>query len=98
MLISLRNAWFPLLGCPWYAVVVFSHPHPVLVDQLAPEVAGEPDERRSQRGEGQGCVVRLAALAAQKARYVAPNEGRVREAVSPVRSSGQGGQKRLVGA
>ena len=31
-----------LLGRSRYAVAVFSDPHPVLVDQLAPEVAGEP--------------------------------------------------------
>src|SRR5215203_2345233 len=81
MLISFRIAWCPLLGCPRYAVVILAHPHPVLVDQLAPEVAGEPDERRAQRGEGQGCVIRLAVLAAQKARYVASDKGRVGEPV-----------------
>ena len=61
--------------------MILPHPHPVLVYQRAPEVAGEPDERRSQRGECQGCVIRLAVLAAQKARYLATDEGRVGEPV-----------------
>ena len=81
MLISFRIARCSPLGGPGYAVVVFADPHPMLVDQLAPEVAGEPDERRPQRGEGHGRTVCLVALPAAEAKDVAPDEGRVREAV-----------------
>src|SRR5215210_5739596 len=78
VLISFHTA---LLGCPGYTVIVFAHPHAVLVDQLAPEVTGEPDQGRPQRGEGQGRIVRLVVLAAPEAENVAPNKGHVREAV-----------------
>src|SRR5215211_7246479 len=71
----------PLSGRSRYPVVILAYTHAVLVDELTPEVAGEPDERRAQRGECQGRTVRLEILAEQKARYVARDEVRVVEPV-----------------
>ena len=47
-----------LLGRPGYAVVVLPDPHTMLVDQSAPEVAGEPDERGTKDRQEQGLATR----------------------------------------
>ena len=47
-----------LLGRPGYAVVVLPDPHTMLVDQLAPEVDGEPDEQGTKDRQEQGLATR----------------------------------------
>jgi hypothetical protein len=57
-----------LLGRPGYAVVVLPDPHTMLVDQRAPEVAGEPDERGTKDRQDQGLATRSVTVTAPEAR------------------------------
>jgi hypothetical protein len=56
-----------LLGRPGYAIVVLPNPHTVLVDQLAPKVARDPDERGTEDREEQGLATSSVTVTAPEA-------------------------------